>query len=133
MACAAHVLKRHDYSCLEPAIDPTFFRYLDPVITVRWVLTPFSAPYPEVTIKREIGGPCGPVHADGYHLAPDALVCDAAPGDILYLPRWWHETCNFDAFTLGISGFPEWAESMVPKLSKNKPKIDAVLISDAIF
>ena len=42
MACAAHVLKRHDYSCLEPAIDPTFFRYLDPVITVRWVLTPFQ-------------------------------------------------------------------------------------------
>ena len=69
----------------------------------RWLLSPPDAAFPAAAIARVSGGDCAP---RPRLLAKGALQCDAPLGSILWLPRWWHETCNVDDYVVGVGGFP---------------------------
>ena len=33
------------------------------------------------------------------------MVCDQLEGEVIWLPsHWWHETCGFDEFSVGVGG-----------------------------
>ena len=43
-------------------------------------------------------------------LNAQALRCDVEEGDVLWIPEWWHETCNLDDWPVKIlqSTFVDW-------------------------
>ena len=75
----------------------------------RWVLHPPSAERPCNVMEGER---CAMVGRRG----PESLVCEAAWGDVMYIPEgWWHETCSLDPFSVGVGALLEDSDSTLPR------------------
>lgn len=66
----------------------------------RWlVVPPKSRPEPAQMSARSDEGPCAP-----RPKWKDLSGCVATPGDIVYVPSsWWHETCYYTDFSIGVA------------------------------